>query len=167
MSVRNLVPWTSRRSPASAPQNSTEHPFFSLQRDVNRLFDDMFKGFDIGFPSESLAGTFSGSWPRVEVLDGDQAVHVAAELPGMEEKDIEILLEDDVLTLRGEKRSQNEDAARQFSERFYGKFERRIRLGYDIDEDKIQANFKNGVLNIVLPKDQAAQSRVKHIALNQ
>ncbi len=83
----------------------------------------------------------------------------------MEEKDVELLLEDGVLTLRGEKRSREEDAKRQFSEHFYGRFERRIQLGYDIDEDKVQASFKNGMLEVVLPKDKAAASRVKRIPL--
>lgn len=166
MSVRNLVPW-GRRSPASVSSNSVEQPFFSLQRDVNRLFDDMLKSFDIGLPTESVPSIFSGNWPKVEVSDGEKAVHVTAELPGMEEKDVELLLEDDVLTLRGEKRSENEDTARHFSERFYGQFERRIRLGYDIDQDGVKASFKNGVLDIVLPKNQAAQSRVKRIPLSK
>ncbi len=166
MSVRDLI-LRGRRSPAPASSPSAvEHPVFSLQRDVNRLFDDMFKSFDIGFPSEAVASAFSGNWPRVEVSDDDKALRITAELPGMEEKDVELLLEDDVLTLRGERRSEREDTAKQFSERFYGRFERRIRLGYDIDQDKVEASFKNGVLDIVLPKDLAAQSRVKRIALN-
>jgi len=166
MSVRDLISLGRRNSPATS-SGDVEHPFFSLQRDVNRLFDDMFKGFDVGFPSGSMASTFSGSWPKVEVSDDEKAVHVTAELPGMEEKDVELLLEDDLLILRGEKRSEQEDAAKHFSERFYGRFERRIRLGYEIDQDKIQASFKNGVLDVVLPKDQAAQSRVKRIALGK
>ncbi len=165
MSARDLIP-RGRRSLAPASPRGVEHPFFSLQRDMNRLFEDMFKDFDIGFPRETMASAFSGSWPRVEVSDDDKALRITAELPGMEEKDIELLLEDDVLTLRGEKRSEQEDTAKQFSERFYGRFERRIRLGYDIDQDKVEASFKNGILDIVLPKDQAAQSRVKRIALN-
>ncbi|WP_353148655.1 Hsp20/alpha crystallin family protein [Pollutimonas bauzanensis] len=166
MSVRNLVPW-GRRTPLSASSGSSEHPFFSLQRDVNRLFDDMFKGFDIGFPADSMLNTLSSNWPKVEVSDGEKVVRITAELPGMEEKDVELLLDGDVLTLRGEKRSQHEDAGKQFSECFYGQFERRLRLGYDIDQDKVEATFKNGVLNIVLPKDEAAQSRVKRIPLNK
>jgi len=127
----------------------------------------MFKGFDIGFPTESIANTLNSNWPKVEVSDGENAVRITAELPGMEEKDVELLLEGDVLILRGEKRSQNEDAEKQFSECFYGQFERRLRLGYDINQDKVEATFKNGVLNIILPKDEAAQSRIKRIALNK
>lgn len=166
MNVRDLIP-RGRHSPVSTSIGSSDNPFFSLQRDVNRLFDDMLKSFDIGFPGGSMTGSFTGNWPKVEVSDDDKAIRVTAELPGMEEKDVELLLEDDVLTLRGERRSEQEDAAKQFSERYYGRFERRIRLNYDIDQDKVEAHFKNGVLDIVLPKDQAAQSRVKRIALSK
>lgn len=166
MNVRNLVP-QGRRAPARATAGSIDHPFFSLQRDVNRLFEDMFKGFDIGFPQESITAAVSGNWPRVEVSDDEKAVRVTAELPGLEENDVELLLEDDILTLRGEKRSEKENQAKQFSERFYGRFERRIRLGYEIDQDRVEAIFKNGVLDIVLPKDEKVQSRVKRIALSK
>ena len=68
-----------------------------------------------------------------------------AEVPGLEENDIEVLLEDGVLTLRGEKKSETEDKDRQFSERYYGRFERRLVLGGEVDEDKVAATFKNGV----------------------
>jgi HSP20 family protein len=90
---------------------------------------------------------------------------VTAEVPGMEEKDIEVLLDDGVLTLRGEKRSETEDKNRQFSERYYGRFERRIPIGYEIEEDKIDARFKNGVLSVTLPKTAKAQSQAKRIAI--
>jgi HSP20 family protein len=75
--------------------------------------------------------------------------------------------DDDVLTLRGEKRAESEDKERRFSERYYGRFERRIPLGYEVEQDKIDARFKNGVLTIVLPKSERAQSQVKRIAIKR
>lgn len=162
MSVRNLIPW-GRRTPAS---DDSLHPVVSLQREMNRLFDDMFRGFDMSFPADFGARALNGSWPRLEVSDDDDAVRVSAELPGMEEKDVEILLEDNVLTIRGETSSHTEDSKKQFSERYYGRFERRIQLGHEVEEDKITASLKNGVLEVVLPKDQSASSRVKRIPLN-
>lgn len=101
----------------------------------------------------------------MEISDGEKEIRVTAEVPGLEEKDIEVLLEDGVLTLKGEKRSETEDRDRQFSERYYGTFERRIPLGYEIEEEKIDARFKNGVLAIVLPKTAKAQSQAKRIAI--
>ena len=90
---------------------------------------------------------------------------MTAEIPGLEVKDIDVLLNDGVLTLKGEKRSETEDKEKQFSERFYGRFERRIPLGVEVEEDKVDARFKNGVLSIVLPKSAKAQSEVKRIAI--
>ena len=91
---------------------------------------------------------------------------VTAEVPGLEEKDVEVLLEDGVLTLKGEKRSETEDKDRQFSERFYGRFERRIPLGYEVEDDNVSADFKNGVLTVALPKTERAQAKAKRIAIN-
>jgi Hsp20/alpha crystallin family protein len=85
-------------------------------------------------------------------------VQVTAELPGLEEKDIQVELEKAVLAIRGEKKTETEDKDRLFSERYYGRFERRIPLD-DIDQDKIEAWFKNGVLNVILPKPLTAQHK--------
>ncbi|TIV07939.1 MAG: Hsp20/alpha crystallin family protein, partial [Mesorhizobium sp.] len=88
---------------------------------------------------------------------------VTAEVPGLEQKDIEVLFDDGVLTLRGEKRSETDDKDRQFSERYYGRFERRIPVGYEVKEDEVEARFRNGVLTVTLPKSEKAQSQVKRI----
>jgi HSP20 family protein len=168
MSVRDLVPWgrnTGNQIP-SVFRDDDRDPFLSLHREVNRLFDDVFRGFDSRLPA---LGKFpplgGGGWPNVEISDGEKEIRVTAEVPGLEEKDIEVLLEDGVLTLKGEKRSETEDRDRQFSERYYGAFERRIPLGYEIEEEKIDARFKNGVLAISLPKTAKAQSQAKRIAI--
>lgn len=108
---------------------------------------------------------FGGGWPSVEISDGEKELKVTAEVPGLEEKDIEVLLEDGVLTLKGEKRSETEDKDRQFSERYYGRFERSIPLGYEVEPDQVDARFRNGVLTVTLPKSAKAQSQVKRIAI--
>src|SRR5690606_15298388 len=141
-------------------------PFLSLHREVNRLFDDAFRSFGTGLPSLGSFPSFGGNWPSVEISDGEKEIKVTAEVPGLDEKDIEVLLDDGVLTLRGEKRSEAEDENRQFSERFYGRFERRIPLGYEVQEDKVDARFRNGVLTVSLPKSERAQSQVRRIAIN-
>lgn len=89
-----------------------------------------------------------------------------AEVPGLEENDVEVLLEDGVLTLRGEKKSETEDKDRQFSERYYGRFEGRLALGREVDEDKVAATFKNGVLTVTLPKTEKSQANAKRIEIN-
>lgn len=166
MSVRDLIPWGREESRVpSLFRDSERDPFLSLHREVNRLFDDVFRGFGGGLPSVGRTSAFGGGWPSVEISDNDKEIKVTAEVPGMEEKDIEVLLDEGVLTLRGEKRSETEDKDRQFSERYYGRFERRIPLGYEIEEDKIDARFKNGVLSVTLPKTAKAQSQAKRIAI--
>jgi HSP20 family protein len=132
---------------------------------MNRLFDDVFRSFDLRFPAIGQFPAFHGRWPSVEISETDTELRVTAEAPGLDEKDIEILLADGVLTLRGEKRSETEDKTKQFSEPFYSRFERRIPLAFEVEEDKVEATFKNGVLMVTLPKSAQAQSKVKRIAI--
>jgi HSP20 family protein len=94
-----------------------------------------------------------------------QGREVTAELPGLEEKDVEVQLSNGVLAIKGEKKTETEDKDRLFSERYYGRFERRIPVD-DIEEDKVSASFRNGVLTVTLPKSAKAQSHVKRIAIN-
>ncbi|AJC78514.1 HSP20 family heat shock protein [Rhizobium etli bv. phaseoli str. IE4803] len=167
MSVRDLIPW-GRNNGNQGPsllRDDDRDPFLSLHREVNRLFDDVFRGFGSGLPSLRGVSGFGAGWPSVEISDTDKEIKVTAEVPGLEEKDIEVLLDDGVLTLKGEKRSETEDKEKQFSERYYGRFERRIPLGTEVKEDQVEATFKNGVLTVSLPKTEKAQSQVKRIAI--
>ncbi|KAA0687926.1 Hsp20/alpha crystallin family protein [Neorhizobium sp. P12A] len=167
MSVRDLIPWgrNNGNQVPGLPRDDDRDPFLSLHREVNRLFDDVFRGFGSGLPSFATTSGPGSNWPSVEISDTDKEIRITAEVPGLEEKDIEVLLDDGVLTLKGEKRSETEDKDRQFTERYYGRFERRIPLGVEVREDEVDARFRNGVLTITLPKDEKAQSQVKRIAI--
>jgi HSP20 family protein len=166
--MRDLIPWGRSENKSPALYRDVD-PVMTLHREVNRLFDDVFRSFDnfgMGrFPS-LMPSRFGWGWPNVEVSETDKEIRVTADLPGLEEKDIEVLLDGDVLTLRGEKRAETEDRDRQFSERYYGQFERRIALGTEVEEDKVEAHFKNGVLTITMPKTEQARSKAKRIAIN-
>ena len=165
MSIRDLIP--RGRSHNALPATMARHedsPILSLQREMNRLFDDVIQ--DFGRQSSGLGQSFLTSWPSVEVSDTGKEMRLTAELPGLEEKDVEVLFDDGVLVLRGEKRAENEDKDRRFTERFYGRFERRIPLGYDLDPDKINAQFRNGLLTVTLPRSAEAESRLKRIPIN-
>jgi len=167
MAIRDLIPWSRQenRLPAASgtQRGRDDHPLLSLHRDVNRLFDDVFRGF--GVPS--LAGLDrSFAWPNVEFGETDKEIHITAGLPGLDEKDVELALEDGVLTLRGEKRSEMEDQDRGYSERSYGRFERRIGLPKGIEADKANATFRNGVLTVTLPKSAASNENVRRIPVN-
>ncbi|RUU51721.1 Hsp20/alpha crystallin family protein [Mesorhizobium sp. M2C.T.Ca.TU.002.02.1.1] len=165
MSVRDLIPWgrSNGNQVPSVFHDGERDPFLSLHREVNRLFDDVFRGFDSRWPSIGGASALGTGWPSVEISNGEKEIKVTAEVPGLEQKDIEVLFDDGVLTLRGEKRSETDDKDRQFSERYYGRFERRIPVGYEVKEDEVEARFRNGVLTVTLPKSEKAQSRVKRI----
>jgi HSP20 family protein len=173
MAVRDLIPWGRARSTLPSAMGEEFSPFMSLHREMNRLIDDMFNRFETGMPSllgrpsnwpgGSWAG---GSWPSLEVHASDNEVRVSAELPGMDEKDIEVLVDNDVLTIRGEKKSETEDKDRRFSERYYGRFERSLALPFEVDEAKAEASFKNGVLTVTIPKSATAKDTAKRIAIN-
>jgi HSP20 family protein len=165
MAMRDLVPWNNRGREVSARRNEEANPFLSLHREMNRLFDDVFRGFDLPpFGMDRFDGA-TGSWPRIEISETESEMKVTAELPGLDEEDIQVELVSDVLAIRGEKKTETEDKDRLFSERYYGRFERRIPLD-DVDQEKVGASFKNGVLNVTLPKSPAAQQKVKRIAIN-
>ncbi len=167
MSIRDLIPWT--RSQDLVPELFREErssPFLTLHREMNRLLEEAFRGFALSPLAGQRAGFVNPTWPKLEVAETDKQITVSAEIPGMEEKDVELLMDDGNLIVRGEMKSETEDKERQFSERFYGRFERRIPVGMDIEENKIEASFKNGVLKVILPKTERAQSKAKRIAIN-
>lgn len=162
MNVRDLVPWSRgdrERSPAA--RSDSLNPFMSLHREMNRLFDDVFRGFD---DSRLFAGR--SGWPSVDVEETEKECRVTAELPGLEERDVEVLLQDGLLTIRGEKRLESENRNRTYSERFYGRFERQIPLDRDVDDSAVNATFKNGVLTVTVPKSARAVERSKRIPIN-
>ncbi|ESY73763.1 Hsp20/alpha crystallin family protein [Mesorhizobium sp. M1050] len=162
MNMRDLIPWGRNNNQAPSIYSGGD-PFLSLHREVNRLFDDVLRSFETRLPTAGQLSPFDGGWPKVEISESDNELRVTAEVPGMEEKDIEVLLDEDMLTLRGEKRSETEEKG--YSERFYGHFERRIPLGYEVEDDKVKASFANGVLTLTLPKNPNAQSKVKRIPI--
>lgn len=167
MSVRDLIPWGRSNLAPTNYGRGDQHPFSVLHREMNRMFDDVFRGFDARFPAFGSSLSFQHGWPRIDVSETDSEVRITAEMPGMEEKDIELLLEGDILTIRGEKRSDVEENGkdRQLSERFYGQFERRLSLNAEIDKDKVDASFKGGVLTVVLPKTEMPQTNARRIAI--
>lgn len=164
MAMRDLIPWGRGRD-VSVRRGEELNPFLALHREVNRLFDDVFRGFDLmPFGSDRFFDRAIG-WPNIEVSDNDKEVKVTAEIPGLDEKDIEIELANGILAIKGEKTTETEDKERLFSERYYGRFERRIPIE-DVDEDKVAASFKNGVLTVTLPKTAEAQRNVRRITIN-
>ncbi|MER8388856.1 Hsp20/alpha crystallin family protein [Mesorhizobium sp. M0166] len=150
----HLAPWT----PSRSLYPSASDPLTSFHRQIDRLFDDFFAPM-------TEATTAGDLWPSVDVYETDQAYKVTAELPGLEQKDVELKLRDNTLSITGEKRSEHKESDRghTYSERSYGRFQRTIPLEAEIDADKVQATFKNGVLTVELPKNPAAKDKTRRI----
>jgi HSP20 family protein len=161
MAFRDLIPWT--RNQELAPARDGFDPFVTLHREMNRLFDDVFRGFGTPSLSPMMEGRFG--WPKLELGETDSALVISAELPGMTEKDVQVEIANGVLTLRGEKKSERSGDGKYFTERTYGSFERQIPLD-NVQEDKAEASFRNGVLTISLPKSEQARREVKRIPIN-
>ena len=138
-------------------------PFLSLHRDMNRLFDDVLRG-SFGVPVRSGEQGGGMMMPHMDVSEIENEVRICAELPGVSEKDVDVSLSDDVLTIRGEKKFERKDDKENyhFVERSYGTFQRSLRLPYAADPDQVQASFENGVLTVTLPKGKE-QERSRRI----
>ncbi len=139
----------------------------AFRSDMDRLFDRFTGGFGLRpFPRLSdFEPTISFAAPAVDVAETDKDFTITAELPGMEEKDIEVSVSGGVLVLKGEKRQEKEEKDKNYylSERSYGEFQRSFTLPDGIDRDKINAEFGKGVLKITLPKSAEAQKQQKKI----
>jgi HSP20 family protein len=160
MAIRDLVPWSNRGRQMSTRRGEQDHPFLTLHREMNRLFDDAFRGFDLNpLDTDRFFDRAMRGWPKIEVSETDQEMKVTAELPGLEEKDVQVELANGELAIRGEKQTETDDKDRLFSERYYGRFERRIPVD-DVEQDNVNALFKNGVLTVTLPKSPTAKQKV-------
>ena len=144
MDMSSLVPWRRRDE------------LTSFRREMDRLFDRFFEGWPFRLSAEE------GEWaPSVDVSETAKEVIVKAELPGMDPKDVDVTVRGDVLSLRGERKREEEEKGENFHrlERSYGAFARSIRLPAEVDAAKVKATYKNGVLNISLPKTKAASAK--------
>ncbi len=156
-----------KNSPATKeklPVKRTEYsPFELLRREMNSLFDNFFRGFDVWPSWEKFGvGTFT---PKVDVKESDKEITVSAELPGIDDKDLDVSITKDTLTIKGEKKQEKEDKGKDYyrMERSYGSFTRTIPLPAEIDTDKAKAEFKKGVLTVSLPKTAKAIKETKKI----
>ncbi len=157
---------------ASEPAFAGEpwRPFEALRNEIDRVFDDFGSDF-WRRPFRSLAA-LEKTWPKkfaaapaVDVAETEKAYEITAELPGMDEKNIEVNVANGGITIKGEKKEETEEKKKDYyvSERRYGSFERYFSLPEGVDADKIAASFKNGVLKVTLPKTAEAQKSAKKI----
>jgi HSP20 family protein len=154
----------------AANQPMSQRPEYSdtlvpLRQQMSRLFDDFFSSpMFAPLPMQTLATVVVA--PRIEVSETEKELHITAELPGIDPKDVEVTLADDVLTIRGQKQAQHEEGKERdfhLTERSYGTFARYLRLPFHADPQKIQASFKDGLLTLTVPKPEEAQQKVHRI----
>lgn len=147
-------------------------PLENLRREIERAFED----FDWRNPLRRSAFDLEPLWrrelswaqtPAVNVVEKDKSYEITAELPGLDEKNVEVKIANGMLTIRGEKKEEKEEKRKDYflSERHYGSFERQFQIPPAVDAGKIEAGFKNGVLTVTLPKTAEAQSTEKKIAV--
>ncbi|RMH04762.1 MAG: Hsp20/alpha crystallin family protein [Nitrospirae bacterium] len=155
------------RSQALTPMR--ENPVVRLHQQIDQLFDEFFRGFPFSpFRRLDEPPTIGGLiLPRVDIAESKKQYTITVEVPGVDEKDIDITLAEGTLTIRGEKRYEKEESDEQYHrvERSYGAFQRVISLPTDADEDKVEAKFKNGVLTITVGKNPNAKPPVRKIAI--
>lgn len=178
--VKDLIPKRKKKSrlPVRAdiyPEfqaEAWEQPFLELRKATDRLFGDFFRSFK--FPIAERRSPWGLTtdigdldWPRVDMSETDEEIRVTAELPGVEKDNIDISVTDDRITIRGEKKEQEEKKQRGYYtlERSYGSFQRSFYLPCEVESERVDASFKDGVLVVKLPKSAAAREHVKKISV--
>jgi HSP20 family protein len=168
MPITDLIPWRKKEPVQQKEERSlqrAEDPFLTFRQDMNRLFDDFFGGSGLA-PLSAFPEGMDLFSPRVDVVETESEVRVSAELPGLDDQDIDVSLSRDVLTIKGEKKQEKKEKGRNYyrTERSYGSFQRSVPLPCEVDADKVDAVFQKGVLTITLPKAGEAKDR-KRIAV--
>ena len=167
MRLKNLVPmqWHTHSEPV---HYNSELPFFAVDYNVDKFFNHLNRNFFNSVPFDFHPDHRQNRFPKVDITETNNEFMISAELPGMCDKDIAILLDDGTLTLKGEKKIQKEDERGQSysRERYYGAFQRSFKVPESIDQNKIDASFNKGLLTVKLPKIPELKKKVKKIAIS-
>ena len=162
MKFENLIP--TQWNPYSKPvRYNPEYPFFTLDGDMDRFLNHLNTDF---FDFRTIPE--ENHFPKVDVTETKNEFSISAELPGIDDKDIDVTLDDGTLTLKGEKKVEKEDKQGEFysRERSYGSFQRTFKVPETIDQNKINASFNKGILTVKLPKTLESRKEVKKIPIN-
>jgi HSP20 family protein len=154
----------------AAPARRERHPLESLQRAVDRIFDDFDRGFwRSSFRAPAIDAEMRGllTTPATDVVEHEGEFVITVELPGMDAKDVDVKLSNNVLTVTGEKKEEHEEKKKDYflSERSFGSFRRSFQVPDSVETDKIDANFNKGVLTVSLPKSEAGRQPEKKISV--
>jgi HSP20 family protein len=141
-------------------------PLRAFRREMNRLFDGVFR--DFGWPS--LTGSSAGALaPQIDMSETDRELQITAELPGIDEKDVEVLLDGDTLTLCGKKKAEREekDRSHHLMERSHGTFVRSVALPFSPDPNQVKAAYKDGLLTVTIEKPKEVRDKVRRIEVRR
>lgn len=152
-----------RNAPALSGRDAQD-PFYQFHQEMNRLFEDFFSGF--GAPTYFSGDRSNARAIHVDVQEKKNTVELEAELPGVDEDDINVELSENVLTISGERKFEEEDS-HGGSRRAYSSFQRTLSLPFEVDPDAVEAKFKNGVLKLSLPKPQELEARTRKIEVKR
>jgi HSP20 family protein len=171
MSLQELMPWRwgglQRTSEDTRPMSRLSNEIAQLHDEMEHLFEDFWRSGARGrlLPEHWMRGQMI---PAIDQSQDEKAYHIRVDLPGLDQKDVEVSLSDGLLTIRGEKKQDEEEKSKEFyrRERSFGSFTRVLTVPGEIDDAKITASFDKGVLRIELPKSESAQKKVKHIDIS-
>lgn len=179
--VKDLIPKRRKRSqlpvhrdrPLEFQADAWEQSIMELRRATDRLFEDFFRSFRWPYaekrsPWGFATGVLGSDWPRVDMDETDEEIRITAEMPGVDRDKIDVSVSDDRITIRGEKKEEEEKKGRGYYtlERSYGSFQRSLYLPCEVESDSVDASFKDGVLTVKLPKSAVARDRIKKIPVH-
>lgn len=183
MDLKKLAPWNwfkkeeENQASALPVQRSgplhNQNPIAQFHQEIDRMFDSLFRGF--GFPGpwfgRDYAPALRGDWfkPTLDIAAGEKEYTISVELPGVDEKDVQLELSDDTLVIKGEKKQEKEEKDKNYyrMERAYGSFQRVLSLPEDAEQDRITAAYKHGILTVVIPRKAMSVPRAKQISIRK
>lgn len=160
MTGKHITPWHHRRGSELDVRRDTD-PILRLQREMNRMFETFF---DNPFGAMRSMEGFEGFAPNIDVYETDREIRMDVELSGMDEKDIDISLRNNILTISGKRENEETEKDKSYyrHERSFGSFRRSIQLPEEVDDQRIEASYSKGILKVVLPKhEQSVTTRRK------
>lgn len=164
------VPVQRADTTAGRPEGNYGHPLLQLHREMDRLFDNAFRGFGMSPRSRDFFSPLTTGGllkPQVDVGANDKEYSITVEVPGVDEKDVKVEIINNTMTIRGEKKQEKEEKEKNFYrvERSYGSFQRVLSLPDDADQEGVKAKFKKGVLRVTIPRKVLPESAVKKIEI--